>query len=354
MPEYAPFAQSTAIRRPVRSLRSARRCARGSCRSRRRHGRSRPRSRAGASSSSASISSSAASVSLRPSAVEELDAVVLGRVVRGGDDGAEVEREQRHGRESAARRRGSRSRRRRPPRRRPPRARAPSRACPGRRRHGHRPDQSADGAARAARPDPRVRSSPTTPRTPSVPKYRLATAEPTAPERGDGTAPVRARRGSAQALGELRSLAGLVQAGLLALDLARVAREEALALERDAQLGIGLDERAGDAVPHRACLAGRPAALDANAEVVAALGAGELERSHHRRAMGRAREVLLERAAVDPGRAVAGAEDHARDGGLPLAGALVLGLLSHSRSPAAAASATAPRADARGPRRSSA
>ena len=30
--------------------------------------------------------------------VEELDAVVLGRVVRGGDDGAEVEREQRDGR----------------------------------------------------------------------------------------------------------------------------------------------------------------------------------------------------------------------------------------------------------------
>ena len=31
-------------------------------------------------------------------AVEELDAVVLGRVVRGGDDGAEIEREQRDGR----------------------------------------------------------------------------------------------------------------------------------------------------------------------------------------------------------------------------------------------------------------
>ena len=36
------------------------------------------------------------SVSLLPVAVEELDAVVLGRVVRGRDDDAEVEREQRH------------------------------------------------------------------------------------------------------------------------------------------------------------------------------------------------------------------------------------------------------------------
>ena len=35
---------------------------------------------------------------LLPVAVEELDAVVLGRVVRGGDDRAEVEREQRDGR----------------------------------------------------------------------------------------------------------------------------------------------------------------------------------------------------------------------------------------------------------------
>src|SRR5215217_7923308 len=41
------------------------------------------------------------------------------------------------------------------------------------------------------------------------------------------------------ALGELRSLACLVQARLLALDLARVTREEALALERDAQLRVG-------------------------------------------------------------------------------------------------------------------
>ena len=58
----------------------------------------RPWSMPGAAASSASICSSAASVSLWPSRVEELDAVVLGRVVRGRDDDAEVEREQRDGR----------------------------------------------------------------------------------------------------------------------------------------------------------------------------------------------------------------------------------------------------------------
>ena len=45
-----------------------------------------------------------------------------------------------------------------------------------------------------------------------------------------------------------------MQAGLLALDLARIARQEAFPLERDPQLGIRLDERPGDAVANRAGL----------------------------------------------------------------------------------------------------
>ena len=64
-----------------------------------------------------------------------------------------------------------------------------------------------------------VRNSPTTPRTPSVPKYLRATM-------------------SALALAELRRLARLVQAGLLALHDARVAREEASPLQRDPELGV--------------------------------------------------------------------------------------------------------------------
>ncbi len=54
-----------------------------------------PGSVAGGASSSASISSSCASESLWPCPVEELDAVVLGRVVGRRDDDPEVEREQR-------------------------------------------------------------------------------------------------------------------------------------------------------------------------------------------------------------------------------------------------------------------
>src|SRR5437764_4847407 len=60
------------------------------------------------------------------------------------------------------------------------------------------------------------------------------------------------------ALRELWRLARLVQSGLLALDLARVARQEALALERHAELRVRLDECAGDAVANGAGLAGQP------------------------------------------------------------------------------------------------
>src|SRR6266480_1605580 len=60
-------------------------------------------------------------------------------------------------------------------------------------------------------------------------------------------------------LAELGRLARLVQARLLALDDPSVSRQEAGALERDAQLGIRLDERTGDSVSNGACLSARTA-----------------------------------------------------------------------------------------------
>src|ERR1700752_3940073 len=73
------------------------------------------------------------------------------------------------------------------------------------------------------------------------------------------------------ALAELRRLAGLVEAGLLALDLACVPRAEALALEGHAQFGVRLDESAGDPVPDRTRLPGQAAAVDTDTEVVLSL-----------------------------------------------------------------------------------
>src|SRR5690606_37028112 len=84
------------------------------------------------------------------------------------------------------------------------------------------------------------------------------------------------RAGSA--LGVLRRLARLLQAGLLALDDAGVAREVAGLLQRrTVVLGVDGVERAGDAQAQRAGLAGDAAAGDARDDVEAALDVDELE-----------------------------------------------------------------------------
>ena len=97
----------------------------------------------------------------------------------------------------------------------------------------------------------------------------------------------------------------------------------------------------------------RAAAVDADAEVVLAVEPGLFERRERELLVQQPREVLLDRLAVDPRRAVAGAQDHARDRRLALAGAEVLGGLGISPPPQAA-SEPAPRAGAPGRRRSSA
>src|SRR5262249_30175842 len=132
-------------------------------------------------------------------------------------------------------------------------------------------------------------------------------------------------------LRELGCFARLVQAGLLALDLAGVAGEEALALERDAEVGVDLDEGAGDAVADRAGVARGAAAVPPDAQVVGARELGGLERRQDHLPMGEPREVRGELLAVDPRLPGPRTEDHPGDGGLPLPGAEVLGRSRHQK-----------------------
>src|SRR5512132_4012399 len=134
------------------------------------------------------------------------------------------------------------------------------------------------------------------------------------------------------ALAELRSLARLVQAGLLALDDASVAREEPLTLQRNAHLRVGLHERTRDAMPDRARLARLAPAVHAHAQVVRRRGLGHLEGCEHHLLMHGAGEVVLQRATVDPRLPVARPQDHPRDRRLPLSGAEVLRDLAHENS----------------------
>src|SRR5581483_9963394 len=84
-----------------------------------------------------------------------------------------------------------------------------------------------------------VRKCPARLRTPSVPKSWRATS----------------------ALGELGPLARLLEPGLLALLDARVAGQEAAALELAAQVRIGHDQRPGDPVAQGAGLRGHAATV---------------------------------------------------------------------------------------------
>src|SRR4051794_37347429 len=238
-------------------------------------------------SSSASISSSAASLSLRP-----LRSKNLTPLYSGGLCDAEMTTP-RSRRSSATAGVGTTpASTADPPADATPRANASSSSSPEPRvsrptKTRPPPDQSAD-ALPSRSTSSGVISSPTMPRTPSVPKYSRGTARDLIWRlmgRGIGTEPANHRTAGTSgdlrvrlALGELRSLAGLVQAGLLALHLAGIPRQVALALERHAQLRVRLDEGPGDAVAHSAGLPGEASAMDADPQVICPLDARRAER----------------------------------------------------------------------------
>src|SRR5438874_2181019 len=105
----------------------------------------------------------------------------------------------------------------------------------------------------------------------------------------------------------------LVQAHLLSLHLARVARHQPGRAQRSLEPCIILDQRTRDAMAHRAGLAALAAAIDVHHDVEARRALGELERLAHHHAAGLAAEELVDRLAVDRELASAGLEEDARD-----------------------------------------
>src|SRR5947209_4066378 len=129
---------------------------------------------------------------------------------------------------------------------------------------------------------------------------------------------------SALALGELLPASRLVEADLLALDFARVARDEARLRQRGLERGVVFDERPGDAVAHRAGLARFAAAEDVHLDVERLAVVGQLERLAHDHAAGLAREEHVHRLVVDDDVALAGLDEDARDRVLAAARAVVV------------------------------
>src|SRR5690625_3339652 len=102
------------------------------------------------------------------------------------------------------------------------------------------------------------------------------------------------------ALGVLRGLTGLLQAGLLALHRAGVAGEETGLLQlRTVGLGVDLVERAGHAEAQRAGLTGDAAAGDDGDDVEAAFEVEQHERGLHQLLVEPVGEVVVQGATVD-------------------------------------------------------
>ena len=126
-------------------------------------------------------------------------------------------------------------------------------------------------------------------------------------------------------LRELETFARARLAVFLALFHARIAREQALGLQRAPQGRVKLQQRPGNAMPHRAGLAVRPAAADIDARVEFFHVAGDGQRLCHSHPQGFERKIAVERAAVDGDLAAAGRETHPGHGGLAPAGAEIFG-----------------------------
>src|SRR5580700_5581501 len=142
-----------------------------------------------------------------------------------------------------------------------------------------------------------VRSSPATPRTPSVPKSRPMERSPVvgvplSPEMLTPRFPV-------LALGVLRCLPGLLQPILLALLDPRVAGQEAGPLQGRAVLRIHHRERARDPQPQRTCLPGDSAPGDPRDHVELPLGAQGHQRLADELLVHLVGEELLQRPVVD-------------------------------------------------------
>src|SRR5512146_1759130 len=155
-----------------------------------------------------------------------------------------------------------------------------------------------------------------------------------------------AERGSLP-LAELEALAGARASVLLALDGARIARDEPRLLQDRPELRVQLAQRAGDAVADGARLAREAATPRGDEHVELAHLVDQLERLDQDHLRRLAAEVRVERPAVDGDVAGPWSEAHARDGLLATAdGDLELGHRFLVTARASAPRASAPRADA--------
>src|SRR6266542_2079222 len=125
-------------------------------------------------------------------------------------------------------------------------------------------------------------------------------------------------------LGVLLAPPRLVQADLLSLDLASVAGDQSGLAQKRLERGIELYERASQTVAHGSRLPEFPPARYVDHDVELAQLVGQYERLTHDHLPRLAREILVRRTVVHDEIALAGLDEHARDGTLAPAGSVVV------------------------------
>src|SRR5262249_48706478 len=168
------------------------------------------------------------------------------------------------------------------------------------------------------------RGSRTLPQVPASPALAVTPSEASSPTilHGEG-----GRLDRKLALGELERAPCFGPAVLLTFDHARVAGEEAAALQCAAQIGLVVHQRLGQAVAHGASLAGQAAARNGAGDVVLAAAVGRHQRLLDQHAQHRPRKINLDLAGIDNNLAGAGLDPNPRHRILALAGGIGPSLL---------------------------
>src|SRR5690242_11759491 len=134
------------------------------------------------------------------------------------------------------------------------------------------------------------------------------------------------------ALGELLAASRLVQADFLAFDLARVARDQPGLRQRRLQLRVVIDQRACNAVAHRARLPRFAAADHIDHDVEGGFVVDQLQGLAHDHAAGLPGEEFVDGLVVDDELARALLDENPGHGALAPAGAVVIGA-DHENAP---------------------
>src|SRR5688572_4349991 len=165
----------------------------------------------------------------------------------------------------------------------------------------------------------------------AVPSSKPASRDPpllryvTVSERARGVPPdARQRSSRLLSFGELEALAGSLLPVFLTFLDSGVPREESRLFQLTPELRVVIQQRARDAVSHGARLPRHAASADVHPDGEPLAGLRDGQGGSHDGAQNGAGEVRVDVALVDLDLALPRTQQHARDGVLPLAGAVVL------------------------------